>query len=255
MKLKIVEVNGQKLAAIDDAGNPVYVHDDGKEIGFDAKGAASRITALNAEAKNHREAKERAEAALKGFEGLDAEKAKAALETLANIDAGKLLDADKVKEIKEAARRSAEEAVAEANKRNAQALAEREAENKTLTSRLHGHMLKSAFGSSKFVQDSLIIPVDIAMSAFGGYFKVEGDEIVGYEADGQTKIYSRKDHGTPAKFEEALEIVVDRYPNKDRVLKAPGGGSGARSGAAGGGGDLSKLSPVERMKAVRQQRR
>ncbi|HCN7009661.1 TPA: hypothetical protein N6133_002632 [Escherichia coli] len=36
MKLKTVEINGKQYAEIDTAGLPVYVHDDGKEIGFDA---------------------------------------------------------------------------------------------------------------------------------------------------------------------------------------------------------------------------
>lgn len=38
MKLKTVEINGKQYAEIDTAGLPVYVHDDGKEIGFDAAG-------------------------------------------------------------------------------------------------------------------------------------------------------------------------------------------------------------------------
>lgn len=61
MKLKTVEINGKQYAEIDTAGLPVYVHDDGKEIGFDAPLATKKITELNGEAKNHRLAKEAAE--------------------------------------------------------------------------------------------------------------------------------------------------------------------------------------------------
>lgn len=50
MKLKTVEINGKQYAEIDTAGLPVYVHDDGKEIGFDAP-LATKITELNSEAK------------------------------------------------------------------------------------------------------------------------------------------------------------------------------------------------------------
>ncbi|EFL6409219.1 hypothetical protein AAS87_002247 [Escherichia coli] len=53
MKLKTVEINGKQYAEIDTAGLPVYVHDDGKEIGFDAPLAIKKITELNGEAKNH----------------------------------------------------------------------------------------------------------------------------------------------------------------------------------------------------------
>ncbi|MER0133114.1 hypothetical protein KD913_25385 [Klebsiella pneumoniae] len=62
MKLKTVEVNGKSYAEVDANGLPVYVHDDGKEIGFDAVQAVGKISSLNGEAKSHREAKEAAEA-------------------------------------------------------------------------------------------------------------------------------------------------------------------------------------------------
>lgn len=61
MKLKTVEVNGKSYAEVDANGLPVYVHDDGKEIGFDAAQAVGKISSLNGEAKSHREAKEAAE--------------------------------------------------------------------------------------------------------------------------------------------------------------------------------------------------
>ena len=73
MKLKLDE---QGNAVLQD-GKPVYVHDDGKEVPFDAPGAMAKIASLNAEAKTHREAKEAAEAKLKAFDGIeDAEAAK-----------------------------------------------------------------------------------------------------------------------------------------------------------------------------------
>ena len=68
MKLKTVEINGKQYAEIDTAGLPVYVHDDGKEIGFDAPLATKKITELNGEAKNHRLAKEAAEEKLAKFD-------------------------------------------------------------------------------------------------------------------------------------------------------------------------------------------
>ena len=82
MRLKLDE---QNHAVLQD-GKPVYVHEDGKEVPFDAAQAVGKIASLNAEAKQHREAKEAAEAKLKAFDGLDADKAKKALETVANLD-------------------------------------------------------------------------------------------------------------------------------------------------------------------------
>ena len=96
MKLKIDE---QGHAVLQD-GKPVYVHDDGKEVPFDAEQAVTKIASLNAEAKQHREAKEAAEAKLKAFDGVDVDKAKQALETVANLDAKKLIDAGEVEKVK-----------------------------------------------------------------------------------------------------------------------------------------------------------
>lgn len=94
MKLKTVEINGKQYAEIDTAGLPVYVHDDGKEIGFDAPLAIKKITELNGEAKNHRLAKEAAEEKLAKFAAIeDPKKAIEALEMLLKIDQKKLIDA------------------------------------------------------------------------------------------------------------------------------------------------------------------
>ena len=53
MKLKL-DANGHVVV---ENGMPVYIHDDGKEIAFDAAQAVSKISSLNGEAKTHREGK------------------------------------------------------------------------------------------------------------------------------------------------------------------------------------------------------
>ena len=80
MKLKLDD----KGAAIIQDGKPVYVHDDGKEVAFDAPAMADTIKRLNYEAMQHREAKESLEGKLKLFEGIeDPAKALKALEPAA----------------------------------------------------------------------------------------------------------------------------------------------------------------------------
>ena len=66
MKLKLDE-NGNVVVQ---DGKPVYVYDDGKEVAYDVPAAVAKISSLNAEAKQHREAKEAAEAKLKAFDVL-----------------------------------------------------------------------------------------------------------------------------------------------------------------------------------------
>src|SRR5579864_5827439 len=94
---------------------PVFIHSDGREAPFDADTTVASISRLNGEAKSHREAKEAAETKLKSFEGIeDGPAALKALELVKNIDAGQLVQAGKVQEIKDAAAASAKQAVAEA---------------------------------------------------------------------------------------------------------------------------------------------
>ncbi len=66
MKLKLDE-NGHVVVS---DGKPVYVHDDGKEIPFDAPAAMQKISGLNAEAKQYREAQGTAEAQQKAFDAM-----------------------------------------------------------------------------------------------------------------------------------------------------------------------------------------
>jgi len=97
VKLKLDDAGAVVLAD----GKPIYIHDDGKELPFDAAATISTISRLNGEAKGHREAKERAESALKAFEGLDDPvAARKAVEIVANLDAKKLVDAGEIEKVK-----------------------------------------------------------------------------------------------------------------------------------------------------------
>lgn len=107
MKLKL-DAEGH---AVLEGGHPVYVHDDGKEIAFDAARTTETIKRLNGEAQTHREAKEKAlndigtlQNQLKVFEGIDPEASKKALQQLKDIGDGKLIEAGKLDEVRSAAK-------------------------------------------------------------------------------------------------------------------------------------------------------
>ncbi|GAA2867397.1 hypothetical protein GGQ99_001299 [Aminobacter niigataensis] len=235
MKLKIVTVDGKTYAEVQD-GKPVFVHDDGKEVAFDAPGTVATITRLNGEAKGHREAKEAAEGKLKAFEGIeDADAAKKALETFKNLDAGKLMEAGKVEELKAGIKKAAEESVAAANKANAEALAAEKTRGDKLEAALNGEMIGGRFARSKFVTDKTTLPGPAAQKVFGEHFKIEDGKVVAFDAAGN-KLFSRAKPGEIAEFDEAMEILVDQYPYKDSILKGTGGGSGAKPGNGGGQG-------------------
>ena len=171
---------------------------------------------------------------LKAFDGIDPEKAKAALETVANLDAGKLIDAGKVDDLKMEIKKSydgkisdLEKALADSKKDSADRLAAKEASIRTL-------LVKGIFDSSAFLKDKTVLPSDVAYASFGRHFEVKeenGELRVVATMNGQP-IFSRSDPGTFAAPEEALEAIIDKYPMKDRILKAPDGGSGSHPNSA-----------------------
>jgi hypothetical protein len=229
------------------------VDDAGKDIAFDVAHTLGTISRLNAEAKTHREAKEAAEGKLKAFEGIeDPATALKALETVKNLDAGQLVTAGKVEEIKAAAKKAAEEQVAAAAKASGEQIKTLTAERDKLQSDFFSEKVGSAFSRSKFITDKTAVPPDMLQSMFGSRFKIENGKIVGVGLDGQP-IYSRAKAGEIADFEEAIESMVDAYPHRDSILKGTGGGSGARSGNGGGNGgktmsrkDFENLSAFDR---------
>jgi hypothetical protein len=237
MKLKLDE-NGN--AVLQD-GKPVYIHEDGKESAFDAAATVATISRLNHEAKSHREAKEKAEAALKSFEGIeDAEAARRAMETVKNLDDKKLVDAGEIENVKKAAVKAHEEQTAAAAKAHADELKKLTAERDEILDRYNTEKVAVAFRGSKFIAEKFAIPADLVESRFGGAFKVEDGKIVAYDG-ANNKIYSRAKPGDLADFDEALEALVDQYPYKEQVLKGTGSsGTGAKPGTGTGEGAKSK---------------
>ncbi len=233
---------------------PVFIHADGREAAFDADATVAHIGRLNGEAKSHREAKEAAEAKLKSFEGIeDGEAARKALETIKNIDEGKLLTAGKVQEIKDAAAKSAQEAVAAATRAAEQREKELTTANERLTSDLNSHIVGGNFAGSKFISEKLAIPADIAQKVFGDRFKVENGKLLPLDSAGNP-IFSAVRHGEHADFDEAIQVIVNQYPNKDAILKGTGAtGSGAPNGKPGNGANLSNLPPAARIAEARKQ--
>lgn len=227
MKLKLTEDG--KSAVINEQGLPIYIREDGSEVPHDAAATINTISRLNGEAKAHREAKEALEAKFKGFEGIDdPEGAKKALELAKNIDEGKLLQAGKVEEIKNAAKRAAEEQVAAANKANAEALKKAEAERDKIRDEYHSEKIGGNFSRSKFISEKVAIPPDLVQARFGQNFKVENGKTIARDGNGH-EIFSQAKPGELADFDEALEILVGQYPYKDQILKgANQSGSGAQ---------------------------
>ncbi|TCM62313.1 hypothetical protein EC844_12541 [Acinetobacter calcoaceticus] len=244
MKIKTVTVDGKQYAELNDAGLPLYIHDDGKEVGFDAGSALQKISSLNAEARTHREAKEKAESALKGFEGIeDPAAAIKAMQTVKNFSDKNMVEAGEVEKIRAEAIKAVED-------KYAPVVQERDG----LQSQLHGELIGGGFARSKYVSEKLNAPVDMVQAMFGGRFKVEGGKRIGHDASGQP-IFSRSRPGELADFDEALECMVDSYQHKDQIIKgsqANGGGFNGNTAANNSGlkrSEMSADSKAEYLKA------
>lgn len=229
MKLKTIEVNGTTYAAIEN-GNPVFIHADGKELAFDAAGTIVTISRLNAEAKSHREGKEQALEKLKAFDGIeDANAAREALKTVKNFDAKKFVDAGEVEKIKSEAIKAVEE-------KFAPVVRERDRLNQQLVSEILG----GGFARSKFIADKVAVPAEMVQATFGHQFKVENGKVIGHDAAGNP-LYSRSKPGDLAGIDEALEMIIDGVPFRDRILKSAGASGGGAQGAGNGAGAGAKV--------------
>lgn len=221
-------------------GNPIWLNAEGKELAV----SGDKITQLNGEAMGHRQRADAAETKLKAFEGIDAAAARAALDTVSKIDQKKLIDAGKVDEVR-----------TEVEKNFSTKLTAAEERAMNAEKRFADTLMRSAFGSSKFIGDKLLLPADIVQATFGNRFKIDGDKIVGMKADGSGPIYSPTRAGEVATFDEALDTIVQEYPNRNSILKGAnhsGGGGGGGGGSTNEGGkarysrdEFNRLDPMK----------
>lgn len=225
---------------LDSAENPIWVSDDGKEITV----TGSTIPALNAEAKANRIRAETAETALKKFDGIDPEKARTAITTVEKIDQKKLIDAGEVDKVREQITASVQASIAEKDK----AISE-------LRNQMDRLALDNDFSKSEFIKNQIAIPADMFRASFERNFSVENGRTVAKDSNGNP-IYSTKNPGQLADVDEALAILVDRYPHKNAILKGgnqSGSGSNGGGSASGGGPRLIKRADFVKMSPVQQQ--
>jgi hypothetical protein len=219
-------------------GKPVFVHDDGKEVAFDVPATLATISRLNGEAKGHRERAEAAEGKLVAFK---------AIATVKNLDDKKLVDAGEVEKVKAEAIKAVEEKYRPVVEEVAK-----------LKGDLYGEKIGGSFARSKFIADKIAIPPDMLQARFGQNFEVKDGRIVAKDSNGNP-IYSRAKPGELADFDEAIETLVDQYPQKDHILKGTGNqGDGKRPNTSTSTSgtktmlraEFNKLDPSAQMKAM-----
>jgi len=232
--VKVTQGDKEVVYAEVQDGKPVYVDDaNGSEVAIDAAASAETIANLNREARGHRTAKEQAEEKLKAFEGLDPEKAREALATVESLSSEQLLTAGKVDEIKAQVKKQVDDSYKGKIDQLETKVRDLSGTNEKLSGSLATEKVTNAFTNSKYIKDKLAVPPSVAKAVFGNNFKVEEDKLVAYDNNG-TRLYSNASGGEP-NFDEALEIIIGNYPDRDSLLKGKNNSGGGGDGGGGGG--------------------
>jgi len=238
MKLKI---NEDGYAEVKD-GKPVYISTDGNEHTFDAPAMRESFDKLNGKLVAAEKERDDVRKNLERFGDVDPEKANEAIKTLKNLEDKKLVDAGEVDRIKQ-----------EVAQQYQKQLDETKSETQKLQQQYASEKISSAFGASKFVQDRLAIPPDMAQAAFGRHFEFNEGRITPKDANGNL-IYSESNPGDVATFDEALERVVSQYPHRDKILRGTGNrGSGSEGVDGDTGARIVSRKHFESLSAGKQQ--
>lgn len=230
------KMDGDKMALAD--GNPVWLDADGTERTIKRE----TIPTLQAENKTFRTQAQELQNKLKAFEGLDPAAARDALNKLKDVDLSKMVGADRLEEVKTTLKSEYEGKISEYDNTV-----------KTLQGKLDGMILDNAFNSSQFIRENIAIPSEMFRDSFGKYFKLNDGKIEAYDRAGN-RIMSKKSIGEYADFEEAVELLVDGYSQRDAILKAPDqrGSGNTGGGSNSGGGSVIRESDFEKMNPAQQ---
>lgn len=252
MKLKLDE-NGHVVVQ---DGMPVYEYPDGKALPFDAVSLANRMRNLEEEKNRHFTDKEELKKKLEAFSGIeDPAEALKAIETVKNFEAKQLIDAGEVEKLKLQMKETFDK---EQGKRQEAFDAKLKEIQGTLDGKngvIRNLLITNAFSNSPFFSGEkprTILTPDIAATYFGQHFEVLDDgpipQITARDKSGE-KILSRTRHGEPATFDEAMEVIIEGYPNKDRILSAKAGNGPDANGNLGGGTKFIRSSDMDSFSA------
>lgn len=261
MPLKLKLDNKQSPVIIDE--KVVYIETEtGKELPLDPPNMYAKILELNKESKSHREGKEALESKFKIFEGVTDltawhKEATDAIQTVKNFKEKDWLDAEKVEKMKSEMKVAHEEQLIQVKKSYDVKLGEVGTVIKKKDAQLYQLVVSNKFATSPLFSGTnpkTTLPPEIAETYFGKHFKVEEDPKTGklkvtayYNSD--DIVYSHKNPGDPADFDEALELIFDQYSGKDKLLRSTGGGSGGQGGSGNGGNTDDEITALERQHA------
>lgn len=243
------------------SGNPLVFDDTPdpkgeKPFALDAIHLFGKIPALQEEAKSHRLKAKEATDKLVVFGDLDIDKARSALETVKNLKEGDLKKAEDVEKLKQDISAAFESQIVDVKKAYDQQLIDAANVLSQKDAKIYHLSVSSRFANSRYFtggdKSLSILSSGMAESFLGSHFKLEEGNVVGYDFHGGI-IMSRERPGEPAGFDESLDFIIENHPEKDKILRAIPGGSGAHGGEGPGGKKAITRSQFEAMDATARQ--
>jgi len=261
----IYKTNEEGLILTNEKGNPIVIDKEkNEEYGLDALHHYAKIPKLREEAKNYRLNAEASADKLNLLashgvnvggekEELEAwvKQATEAIDTVSNLTDGKLVQAGDVETIKKQAAENMQTKLNEQDKLYKDKILELEGSLKEKTGTIYNLMVDDKFNTSGFVNEKLAMTPRMARSYFGPNFQVEQNDmghnqVVGYFGNGE-KIYSKERIGELADFNEALQLMVEKDPDRNSLLKGSHSGSGSLGNTRLGSEDMSNKSSKEKI--------
>lgn len=265
--------NVKKTIAMSEEGLPVWIHESGEnsgqESGIDHGATLRSIAELTREQAERRTTNKELADKLKAItdSGVDdipgfVQKANEALEVVANLDAKKLMDAGEVEKVKKGIEEAYVQKIADIQKSYETSLGEKDEMIAKVNAAIRTLVIKSSFGASEFIKTKTTLDSEIAYNTFGQFFDFEENaqgELSPFAKHYNTgeKIFSLRNPGSVAAPEEAIQILINEYPNKDSILQGTdasgGGGGGSDKNLSQDGKKLSEITnPAERLRVIRQ---
>ena len=254
-----LKMNEQGHAVVVD-GKPIYVDDEGKELPFCANEAWNKYHTLNEENKKRRMQAEELSAKLKAFEGFDPEVIKRNAEIAEKFKEHEAIKNGEIEKLKNELVSTSEKKIKEWEQKYNQLNETARQREERLNNEINNSILDSMFSGSEYVKKNVEMPVRGLRALFANRFKVDPEtrKVYAVDEEGNTLLSENK-IGAVASFEEALELLIKRDPDRDRILKATGtaGGGMRQNGKGITNADEAylndpKVSPVDKQKFLRK---
>ena len=275
--------NKDGFIELSEEGHPLVFDDQDEEptdFPLDAIHLYSKVPTLQAEAKRYRESRDKLQGKL-GMLGEDVDledlsaklkllqdygditpkKAKEAQELLNNLKDVDEKNVVEIEKVKAGVAESYESKIRDIDAQYEQKISSYTNNINRKDGAIRNLLIKGAFDRNEFIKERTVLTPDIAYDSFGKFFVVEeGDEGLSVHAVDRSgeKIFSKAKPGEYAAPDEAIELIINDYPQKDNIIRTTSGGSNAGGNASGGHGNRQKMAELasmpagERLKALRR---